>query len=116
MKTSITNLFAAGTMMAGWAWTQPASAGDYRVHEWGTFTTVGGSDGGLLPGLEVEEEPLPGFVLSLAGFAPADKPKFIALVHLREPKTSPWGSETAAPLFFDIARELFVYYNIAPTQ
>ena len=73
MKTSITNLFAAGTMMAGWAWTQPASAGDYRVHEWGTFTTVGGSDGGLLPGLEVEEEPLPGFVLSLAGFAPADK-------------------------------------------
>ena len=55
-------------------------------------------------------------IASFIGFAPADKPKFIALVLLREPKTSPWGSETAAPLFFDIARELFLYYNIAPTQ
>lgn len=55
-------------------------------------------------------------IASFIGFAPADKPKFIALVIFREPKSSPWGSETAAPLFFDIARELFVYYNIAPTQ
>lgn len=55
-------------------------------------------------------------IASFIGFAPVDKPKFIALVIFREPKTSPWGSETAAPLFFDIARELFVYYNIAPTQ
>ena len=55
-------------------------------------------------------------IASFIGFAPADKPRFIALVIFREPKSSPWGSETAAPLFFDIARELFVYYNIAPTR
>jgi cell division protein FtsI/penicillin-binding protein 2 len=55
-------------------------------------------------------------IASFIGFAPADKPKFIALVVLREPGTSPWGSETAAPLFFEIAKELLLYYNIAPDK
>ncbi len=53
-------------------------------------------------------------VASFIGFAPVAEPKFLALVILREPQTSPWGSETAAPLFFEIAKELLVYYNIAP--
>ena len=53
-------------------------------------------------------------VASFIGFAPVDKPKFIALVYLKEPSSSPWGSETAAPLFFEIVKELLVYYNIAP--
>lgn len=53
---------------------------------------------------------------SFIGFLPADKPKFIILVILEEPKSSPWGSETAAPLFFEIAKELIVYYNISPSQ
>ncbi|MEO7413458.1 MAG: hypothetical protein ABIZ81_08875 [Opitutaceae bacterium] len=50
-----------------------AEAEPFTVHEWGTFTTVSGSDGILLAGLEREEESLPPFVLSHAGFAPADK-------------------------------------------
>ncbi len=50
-----------------------AWAAGYTVHEWGTFTSVVGSDGRMLPGLEVEEEALPPFVHSLAGFAPANK-------------------------------------------
>jgi len=53
-------------------------------------------------------------IASFIGFAPADKPKFIMLVTLREPSSSPWGSETAAPLWFDIAEELFTYYGIQP--
>lgn len=53
---------------------------------------------------------------SFVGFAPADKPKFVMLVKLTEPTSSQWASETAAPLFFDIARELFNYYGIAPSQ
>lgn len=53
---------------------------------------------------------------SFIGFLPADKPKFITLVILEEPKSSPWGSETAAPLFFEIAKELIVYYNVSPAQ
>lgn len=53
-------------------------------------------------------------IASFVGFAPADDPKFVMLVTLREPTASPWGSETAAPLFFDIAKELFTYYGISP--
>ncbi|MCS6956522.1 MAG: penicillin-binding protein 2 [Patescibacteria group bacterium] len=51
---------------------------------------------------------------SFIGFGPADNPKFIILVILKEPKTSPWGSETAAPIFFEIVKELIVYYGITP--
>lgn len=53
-------------------------------------------------------------VASFVGFAPADDPKFVMLVKLREPTSSPWGSETAAPLWFSIARDLFIRMRIAP--
>ncbi len=53
-------------------------------------------------------------IASFVGFAPADNPKFVMLVRLTEPKKSQWGSETAAPLFFEIAKELLRYYEIAP--
>lgn len=55
-------------------------------------------------------------IASFIGFAPADNPKFVALVIYKEPKSSIYGSETAAPVFFDIARELLVYYQITPDQ
>src|SRR3989338_2823428 len=55
-------------------------------------------------------------IASFIGFAPANDPKFLTFIVLYEPKTSPWGSETAAPLFFEIAKQLIVYYNISPTQ
>lgn len=38
------------------------SASAWQLHEWGTFTTVSGSDGVLLSGLQREEETLPPFV------------------------------------------------------
>lgn len=53
-------------------------------------------------------------IASFVGFAPADNPRFVMLVTLREPQSSPWGSETAAPLFFAIARDLFAYLGIPP--
>lgn len=55
-------------------------------------------------------------IASFIGFAPADDPKFLTFVVLYEPKSSPWGSETAAPLFFEIAKDLIVYYNISPSH
>ncbi len=55
-------------------------------------------------------------IASFVGFAPADDPQFVMLVTLRELTSSPWGSETAAPLFFTIAKELFVYLGIPPTE
>jgi hypothetical protein len=50
-----------------------AEPGELRVHEWGTFTSVVGSDGVALAGLETEEEPLPGFVHSLGAPAAGTK-------------------------------------------
>ena len=51
-------------------------------------------------------------IASFVGFAPADDPKFVMLVTLRETTSSQWGSETAAPLFFNIAKDLFLYWGI----
>ncbi len=53
-------------------------------------------------------------VASFIGFAPAQKPAFLMLVVINQPEASSWGSETAAPIFFDIARDILVYYNIPP--
>ncbi len=53
---------------------------------------------------------------SFIGFAPAEKPKFIMLVTLQSPQSSPWAAETAAPLWFNVARDLFPYLGIAPSQ
>lgn len=55
-------------------------------------------------------------IASFVGFAPADDPKFVMLVRYDQPSTSPFGSETAAPTFFEIAKELFTYYKIAPSE
>lgn len=51
---------------------------------------------------------------SFIGFVPVNDPKLIMLVTLHQPATSPWASETSAPLFFDIVKDLIVEYNISP--
>jgi cell division protein FtsI (penicillin-binding protein 3)/stage V sporulation protein D (sporulation-specific penicillin-binding protein) len=48
-------------------------------------------------------------IASFIGFFPSEDPKFTILVTLREPKTSPWGSETAAPLWFSLAKNLIMF-------
>lgn len=55
-------------------------------------------------------------IASFVGFAPADNPKFVMLVRYDEPATSIFGAETAAPTFFEIAKQLLLYYKIAPTE
>lgn len=55
-------------------------------------------------------------IASFVGFAPADDPKFVILVRYDEPTSSIFGAETAAPTFFDIAKQILDYYKIAPTQ
>jgi len=51
---------------------------------------------------------------SFVGFAPAGNPKFVMLVTLNSPQSSPWAAETAAPLWFAIAKDLFPYFGIQP--
>lgn len=55
-------------------------------------------------------------IASFVGFAPADDPKFVMLVRYDEPSSSIFGAETAAPTFFEIAKQLLLYYKVAPTQ
>lgn len=55
-------------------------------------------------------------ITSFIGFAPADNPKFAMLVIIDRPTTSIYGAETAAPVFFDIAKDILTYYKIAPTE
>jgi len=55
-------------------------------------------------------------IASFIGFAPAEDPKFVMLVVLNKPTTSIYGAETAAPIWFDVARDILAHYNIAPTN
>lgn len=56
------------------------------------------------------------YMASFIGFAPADNPKFIMLVLYNEPKSSIYGTSTAAPTFFEITKELLMYYQISPDR
>ena len=55
-------------------------------------------------------------IASFVGFAPADNPKFIMLVRFDQPSSSIFGAETAAPTFFTIAKQLFTYFKITPSE
>lgn len=84
----------------------PLAAADYTVHEWGTFTSVSGSDGRLLSGLEVEEESLPPFVGSFAGFSPANK-------GLAQPVSGVTIKMETPVLYFYAAQPLAVRVDVA---
>ena len=43
-------------------------------------------------------------IASYIGFSPCDNPRFTMIVTINNPKTSPWGSTTAAPIWFDLAQ------------
>jgi len=53
-------------------------------------------------------------IASVIGFAPADEPKFVVYVKLNEPQVRIWGSDTAGPVFYNIVRDLLLYYNVSP--
>lgn len=53
-------------------------------------------------------------IVSFVGFAPLKEPRFAALVKIDRPRSSIWADVTVAPLFADIAKFLFKYYNIPP--
>lgn len=55
-------------------------------------------------------------ITSFVGFAPADDPKFVMITKFSEPTSSQWGSETAAPMWFSIAKKLLLYWGIPPDQ
>jgi len=67
----------------------------YELHEWGTFTTVSGSDGVLLSGLQREEEPLPPFVHAHFGLENGQSPSPEKWRDLVERHGTPWARPEA---------------------
>jgi cell division protein FtsI/penicillin-binding protein 2 len=51
---------------------------------------------------------------SFIGWGPADEPQFMIYVWLEKPTTSPWGSDTAAPVFSEMAQKTVLLLNIPP--
>jgi cell division protein FtsI/penicillin-binding protein 2 len=51
---------------------------------------------------------------SFIGWGPVDDPQFMIYVWLEKPSTSIWGSETAAPVFADVAEKTVIMMNIPP--
>ncbi len=51
---------------------------------------------------------------SFIGWGPVDDPKFMIYVWLERPSTSIWGSETAAPIFSEVAQKTVILLDIPP--
>jgi cell division protein FtsI/penicillin-binding protein 2 len=51
---------------------------------------------------------------SFVGWGPVDDPRFLVFVWLEKPRTSPWGSVVAAPVFREVVERLVVYLNLPP--
>ncbi len=55
-------------------------------------------------------------IATFAGYAPIEDPRFLILVKFDRPRRDVYGSQTAGPVFRDMAAFLFKYYGIPPDQ
>ncbi len=55
------------------------------------------------------------FVASFIGFAPADRPQFVAAVIFDSPRPLYHGGDVSAPVFAEIARNIFLLNKIQPS-
>ena len=55
-------------------------------------------------------------IATYIGFAPPSDPQFLMFVKLTRPTTSPWAAETAAPLWYDTADDLYLLLNLPPDR
>jgi cell division protein FtsI/penicillin-binding protein 2 len=53
---------------------------------------------------------------SFIGWGPVDVPQFMIYVWLERPSASIWGSETAAPVFSQVAQKVVLMLNIPPDR
>lgn len=53
---------------------------------------------------------------TFSGFGPVDNPVFVMSVYIDHPRTTGWASDTAAPVWGEIAEFLLQYYEVAPTR
>lgn len=55
-------------------------------------------------------------IASFVGFAPVEDPKFVMLIKIDAPKTSPLGGVVAAPIFHDLAPLVMSYLSSQPVD
>lgn len=55
-------------------------------------------------------------IATFAGYAPIESPRFLILVKFDRPLRDVYGSQTAVPVFREIAEFLFKYYGIPPDE
>ncbi len=53
---------------------------------------------------------------TFAGFGPVDNPVFVMVAIIDYPKDVEWAESTAGPVFGEMAKFLFEYYGIEPTE
>ena len=51
---------------------------------------------------------------SFVGFGPVEDPKFVMLVRVDYPKVDGFAEKTAVPAFAEVAKQLFIYYQVPP--
>lgn len=91
-----------------------------------TALEAGEAEDALVPGYRIagktgtSQIPIPGgyderqTIASFIGWGPIDDPQFIVLVKLDKPRTSIWGSETAAPAFGSLVNRMVVLMELPP--
>jgi len=52
--------------------------------------------------------------VSFVGWGPVDDPRFMVYIWLQEPSASIWSSETAAPVFAEVAEQTVISLNLPP--
>ena len=52
--------------------------------------------------------------VSFLGWGPVDNPQFMVYIWMQEPSASIWSSETAAPVFSQVAEQTVIMLNIPP--
>ena len=55
------------------------------------------------------------YIASFVGFAPAEDPKFVMLVKIKNPKGTIWGGTVSGPIFSEIGREILWRLVIPPS-
>lgn len=98
--------------VAKWIMVNAVENGDSRWVTLGDIPVAGKTGTAQIP-VEGRYDPNQ-TIASFVGFFPAEKPKIAMLVLVNRPKTSIYGSETAAPIFFSVARDIVHYLNIKP--
>jgi cell division protein FtsI/penicillin-binding protein 2 len=58
----------------------------------------------------------PWTIASFVGWGPVSDPRLVILVKLDRPTSSPYGSQTAAPVFMRLASRMFVLMGVPPDE